>query len=658
MASLNPEQWRAEWRRIGLEHAARGCPRRHAAESCECGAEEFPTPPVPVESKHVPSEEFLRRFQVITDYLYPFLGGGGFTGELEVATHTNGRWRARYFRDGPQGAAAAVDTTGQIALYAIAESDAGADVYFGPVGRTARGKVRGGTVESSNVAWLDVDPPSKVWETWSVGELATFRDDALERIDAMDPPPSFILDSGRGFQAYWRLATPVSSEHCRALNIGLAEAYGQGADRASTDPTRIMRMPATFNRKPALTALLGQAPMTRVLRPPLVLSSTRRHPLASLPCAEIGVAPGLVPDLYLKKALAHGRQATARGDRVSLCCVRHDDEKPSAFITLQGWYECSGCGARGPAKEWTGWPEVAGWGLGNPVTRPSRVAGIVRGSHSARELTPVLLAGSRHATQDPVKRAALFARGGELTVFDAARDAAVFRDYEDLAGHLQEHGADVFRTFWLAFALATDRHDDGRFTWSTRTAARELEPEGTKVSGSTRARLNRSLAALSRMHVRVSWSSRMKPSDPWPLVATLNPLGRGLLLCQIHPFLFRQTEGNAVGWFEWHRGAVRMDAGALAVYLMSQHWRSQSGASEMRRDLRNVVKRAGVEWNDDESRKNPGRYFATWASRFAVAGLPADVLGLGMDATEGVLTVTVPGLRTLPPPASPKALTP
>jgi hypothetical protein len=58
------------------------------------------------------------------------------------------------------------------------------------------------------------------------------------------PRPTAIVDSGGGFQCFWRLAEEVAPEVAEALNAMIAEAMG-GDD--THDVSRIMRLPGTMN---------------------------------------------------------------------------------------------------------------------------------------------------------------------------------------------------------------------------------------------------------------------------------------------------------------------------------------------------------------------------------------------------------------------------
>lgn len=116
-------------------------------------------------------------------------------------------------------------------------------------------------VESMDFLHVDLDPTKgKALETERPGLLA--------RLEAFQPEPSAIVDSGGGFQAFWRLEEPfyIGGDLVRVAD---AEAYNQqleillGGDHCH-NLDRIMRLPGTINvpndkkiaagRRPALAS--------------------------------------------------------------------------------------------------------------------------------------------------------------------------------------------------------------------------------------------------------------------------------------------------------------------------------------------------------------------------------------------------------------------
>jgi hypothetical protein len=105
------------------------------------------------------------------------------------------------------------------------------DVYVGCAPRTRRHGGRN-AVQRAFVLWVDCD-----------GEAAV---DALEHFD---PQPSIVIASGTAgnCHAYWPLTEPLAADEIERANRRLAHALG--ADPASADAARILRVPSTLSHK-------------------------------------------------------------------------------------------------------------------------------------------------------------------------------------------------------------------------------------------------------------------------------------------------------------------------------------------------------------------------------------------------------------------------
>ena len=79
--------------------------------------------------------------------------------------------------------------------------------------------------------------------------------DYYQRLEEFKMPPNVVINSGGGFHAYWLLREPVTidSEDKRfeveRIMQGMILAYGDGADDATKDITRILRTPNFYNIK-------------------------------------------------------------------------------------------------------------------------------------------------------------------------------------------------------------------------------------------------------------------------------------------------------------------------------------------------------------------------------------------------------------------------
>ena len=222
-----------------------------------------------------------------------------------------------------------------LATRAIALS-ARTDVYVGCAPRTRR---RGGrdSVKRSFLLWADCD---------GEGAVAAMR--------RFDPQPSIVIASGTASNchAYWPLTRPVCRDEVERANRRLAHALG--ADPASADAARILRVPATWNHK--------HQPPTPV--DPLRLDPTRRlaaadvvgglaDPPAPPRPASVGARDArrdvdpllaIAPDVYVSRLLG---VEVPRHRKVP--CPFHEDRHPSLHVydtPERGWY-CFGACRRG-----------------------------------------------------------------------------------------------------------------------------------------------------------------------------------------------------------------------------------------------------------------------------------------------------------------------
>ncbi|WP_324075202.1 MAG: AAA family ATPase [Erythrobacter sp.] len=90
---------------------------------------------------------------------------------------------------------------------------------------------------AARFAHLDIDPPKDgtLWDR--AGKLAG--------LQALDPQPSMIIDSGNGLQAYWRLNDGVAPEEIVAINSALIAS--QSGDKGTQNHDRLMRVPGFVN---------------------------------------------------------------------------------------------------------------------------------------------------------------------------------------------------------------------------------------------------------------------------------------------------------------------------------------------------------------------------------------------------------------------------
>lgn len=230
--------------------------------------------------------------------------------------------------------------------WALAENVAGKNLYFSvnPTMRAINKKATKADIARVEFLHVDIDPRA--------GEdLATERERIRKRLNgsiAADgiPPPSFVIDSGGGYQAFWRLAEPIKLdgdpakvEDAERYNIELARKLGGDATH---NIDRIMRLPGGLTnwpnakkrakgREPAPTRLYGwhaaepyplaafkQAPTARAEAPTSRKAPSAKQKPGPVPSGPYGVAEleawatangKTLPGAALK-ALVHGEELT------------------------------------------------------------------------------------------------------------------------------------------------------------------------------------------------------------------------------------------------------------------------------------------------------------------------------------------------------------
>jgi hypothetical protein len=139
-------------------------------------------------------------------------------------------------------------------------SAAGFDIYFSPnpIKGTIHKKATKNDVIEATHLWIDLDPrKNEPLDAERDAMVSLLTSNLPQRV----PPPNRVIDSGRGFWGYWRLATPQPVDgSLNGVNGPLTEAvecYGRGIEQAFGDRfadgcrniDRIARLPGTVNRK-------------------------------------------------------------------------------------------------------------------------------------------------------------------------------------------------------------------------------------------------------------------------------------------------------------------------------------------------------------------------------------------------------------------------
>ena len=209
------------------------------------------------------------------------------------------------------------------------------DVYVGCAPRTRRHGGRD-AVEHAFVLWTDCD-----------GEAA------VAALTDFEPAPAIVIGSGTGSNchAYWPLTEPLARDEVERANRRLAHALG--ADPASADCARILRVPGTFSHKhdpPAPVDAIRLDADGRVSVNDVVGSladpPVPRRTTLSVPAEHRGDDPllAIAPDVYVRRLLG---VEVPRHRKVR--CPFHEDRHASLHVyetAERGWY-CFGACRRG-----------------------------------------------------------------------------------------------------------------------------------------------------------------------------------------------------------------------------------------------------------------------------------------------------------------------
>lgn len=150
------------------------------------------------------------------------------------------------------------DRMGEARWFDSAEALLGAGLdYFGVVARKkARplpGFSKADVAETTNVIWLDFDPPAEI-DLDDRDVLIQRAEQNLEWLRAVGLPPSVYVFSGRGSWAYWKLDRQIPQAEAESLMRRLyAEFRGGGSEH---DIGRVARLPGSLNAKTGLRAFV------------------------------------------------------------------------------------------------------------------------------------------------------------------------------------------------------------------------------------------------------------------------------------------------------------------------------------------------------------------------------------------------------------------
>jgi hypothetical protein len=210
------------------------------------------------------------------------------------------------------------------------------DVYVGCAPRTHRHGGRA-AVARAFALWADCDG-----------------DAAVRALQAFQPAPGIVIASGGGgnCHAYWPLRDPIAADALERANRRLA--YALGADPASADAARILRIPGTLSHKhapPTPVEAIKLEPHRHLDVTDVVKSLTDPPTPARPPAAPVEPARDgedalltIVPEVYVRRLLG---VEVPRHRKVP--CPFHADRHASLHVydtARRGWY-CFGACRRG-----------------------------------------------------------------------------------------------------------------------------------------------------------------------------------------------------------------------------------------------------------------------------------------------------------------------
>lgn len=283
--------------------------------------------------------------------------GARIDGELRVA-----RWPRENFHDPADHAA--------ILAHVDRHASRGQELFCGIVPKTEP-QPRKEAAQAGRVVWVDIDrkshapPPTleDIERLLDAGEVTTDALVAAARLLALPARPHLVTLSGSGgAHGYWRIEQTLAAEWIERANVRLIHHLGDGADYASFDRNRFMRVPGSRNFKSGRYCQVVYANLTSRAYEVRELVGALPDPPADDPRA---------PKRIRRQQMAPSPRRTAIDDPVdrwtpreyfaALCgiteyndagkcrCPIHDDPRPSCWVgeTPEQGFFCYGCGVGG-----------------------------------------------------------------------------------------------------------------------------------------------------------------------------------------------------------------------------------------------------------------------------------------------------------------------
>jgi hypothetical protein len=303
---------------------------------------------------------FLKAILVHQEHVAPWVEvprGARTDGDLRVA-----RWPRENFHDPADHTA--------ILAHVERHASRGQEMFCGIVPKTEP-QPRKEAAQAGRVVWVDIDrksaaaPPTLegIVRLLDTGEIATDALAAAARLLALPARPHLVTLSGSGgAHGYWRVEQTLTAEWIERANVRLIHHLGDGADYASFDRNRFMRVPGSRNFKSGRYCQVVYADLTSRAYDARDLVGGLPDPPADDPRA---------PKRIRRQQTRSSPRRTAIDDPVdrwtpreyfaALCgvteyndagkcrCPVHDDPRPSCWVgetPEAGWY-CYGCGRGG-----------------------------------------------------------------------------------------------------------------------------------------------------------------------------------------------------------------------------------------------------------------------------------------------------------------------
>ena len=285
--------------------------------------------------------------------------GARLDGDLRVA-----RWARENFHDPADHAA--------ILTHVQHHAGRGQELFCGIVPKTEP-QPRKEAAQAGRVVWVDIDRKSpapspgleEIEQLLDAGEVCTDALVAAARLLALPARPHLVTLSGSGgAHGYWRVEQTLEAEWIERANVRLIHHLGDGADYASYDRNRFMRVPGTRNFKSGRYCQVVYADLTSRAYDARDLVGGLPDPPADDPRA---------PKRIRRREMAPSPRRSAISDPVDrwtpreyfaqLCGITepdrdgkarcplpdHDDPRASLWIgdtPEQGWF-CFGCSRGG-----------------------------------------------------------------------------------------------------------------------------------------------------------------------------------------------------------------------------------------------------------------------------------------------------------------------